>query len=72
MMIDGRMYPCVRCVALFKSVLEAIEQFVVEVTEDSGELADPSAYDERAFGYLNFQDLCARTLRDVCGSNIIA
>ena len=70
MMIDGRVYRCARCAPLFKPALETMRQFAVEVTEDRGALADPLAYDEWAFGYPDFQDLCAKALRDVCGSNL--
>ena len=69
-MINAQVYPCARCTALFKPALETMGQFAVEVIEDRGALADPSAYDERAFGYPDFQDLCAKALRDVCGSDL--
>ena len=45
MIIGGTAHPFARCAALFKTALEATGQFAVKVTEDRGELPDPSAYD---------------------------
>ena len=45
MIIGGTAHPFARCAALFKTALEATGQFAGKVTEDRGELADPSAYD---------------------------